>query len=145
MCQVVELGWGGGHNSPLGAWGPDLSPPPTTPQPPVPLRPGFLWPAWHSVWPGSGPEQPACLPLPAPPPPPPPETKDKAGTQPDTPRFLFITPSFPSSLSRLSFSPQSLGVVLSPFFSSFFYLSHHPVFFFPSVLSHHCHSIYHLM
>eukprot|EP00064_Thunnus_orientalis_P017817 superscaffoldBa00003891_g17903 len=36
--------------------------------------------------------QPACLCQP-----PSPETKDKAGTRPDTPRSLFISPSFPSS------------------------------------------------
>lgn len=36
--------------------------------------------------------QPACLCQP-----PSPETKDKAGTQPDTPRSPFISPSFPSS------------------------------------------------
>lgn len=40
--------------------------------------------------------------------PPSPETKDKAGTRPDTPRFLFISPSFPSSLSLHSFFSLSI-------------------------------------
>lgn len=86
MCQVVELG---GKIALLGA---GLEVPP---QPPVPLRLGFLS-GQHGTVCGLAlgqSSQPACLCQP-----PSPETKDKAGTQPDTPRFLFITPSFASSL-----------------------------------------------
>lgn len=63
----VSSGWAGGTMGPLGPvevslGGVDFG---------SPLNPlsvsgrGFSWAAWHSVWPGSGPEQPACLPLPA--------------------------------------------------------------------------------
>lgn len=73
---------------------------------------GFSWAAWHSVWPGSGPEQPACLPLPASLP------WDQRQSW-DTARhstlsvYLSIIPLH--SLHPLSFSSQSFGVIVSLF------------------------------
>lgn len=63
-------------------------------------------PLRHSVWPGCGPEQQPASATPPPQPHPSFETKDKAGTQPDTPRSRFITPLFSSSpLSSGSLCP----------------------------------------
>lgn len=72
---------------------------------------GFSWAAWHSVWPGNEPEQPACLPLPASLP------WDQRQSW-DTARHstLSVYPSIIPlllSLDCLSFSSQSLVVILS--------------------------------
>lgn len=64
--------------------------------------------------------QPACLCQP-----PSPETKDKAGTQPDTQRSMFITPSFPSSLLSLLNLYGHCVFLYSDFFFSFVF---HPLF-----------------
>lgn len=70
-------------------------------------------PLRHSVWPGCGPEQQPASATPPPQPHPSLETKDKAGTQPDTPRSPFIAPLFASSpLSSGSLCPFWLSASL---------------------------------
>lgn len=58
-----------GHNGPPGArWsasgGLGLGSQHQLHQPSLSSVRGFSWAAWHSVWPGPGPKQPACLPVP---------------------------------------------------------------------------------
>lgn len=131
-CPVNEAshvwsGWGGGgaRCHPLPGSGEVAAEGSRTPG--SPLR--------HSVWPGCGPEQQPASATPPPQPHPSLETKDKAGTQPDTPRSPFIAPLFASSpLSSGSLCPFWLSASLfTHIFRSvkafiemfFFFLLHH--------------------
>lgn len=118
----MSSGWAWGTKGPPGAtlksleedWTWDLSI--TTPHTPSLSGWGFSWAAWHSVWPGPGPEPLACQP-------PSPETKDKAGTWPGTPRSPFISPSFPFLLPDSFFFFSIIrGHFVSPFFLFFSFL-----------------------
>lgn len=129
-CQVVERGsqWAPLRLVEVPWKGPGLQGPP---QPAVPLRPG-AFPGQRGtvcVLAQGQSGQPACLCQP-----PSHETEDKAGTRPDSPRSLFFNHSINPLLTLDSFSSQSLGVIVSPFFfysvlCPFFYSSHHHIAF----------------
>lgn len=124
MCQVVERGtqW-----APLGpvevpGGGLDFGPPST----PCPSQ-AVAFPGQRGTVCGLAlgqSSQPACLCQP-----PSPETRDKAGTRPDTPRSLFISPSFPSSLDTLFLLNHLRS--LWPLFLSHFFLCHSIPSLFP--------------